>query len=397
MIAREKKSLVLENITEQLELPESAYEKAKNRYDDIGNWLGRKESLCKYNDPHIFSQGSFRLGTAIYPIDKNEAYDLDLVCNLRKGISKNSHAQEALKILLGTEIEAYRVAKGIKAPKEEKRRCWRLEYQDELSFHMDIVPCIPGDKSGQKNIFELMKKYGVVASTAESLSLLSVSITDDRHPGYKRICDDWYISNPEGYAQWFESRMNQLSLRVEAKIQVDNIPLFKRKTPLQRSIQLLKRHRDYMFKKADDVKPISIIITTLAAQAYKGEPDIESALNNILIQMNTFVNSGSSIVLNPVNPEENFADRWSMPQYKNLKLKEHFVNWAIQAQNDFDLLGTTDNVNFISEQAENKFSIKMNTSDLAKRLGFVQSTLTIINPKPHIISAPARPHMYWYK
>lgn len=392
MIAREKKSLVLENITEQLELPESAYEKAKNRYDDIGNWLGRKESLCKDNDPHIFSQGSFRLGTAIYPIDKNEAYDLDLVCNLRKGISKNSHAQEALKMLLGTEIEAYRVAKGIKAPKEEKHRCWRLEYQDELSFHMDIVPCIPGDKSGQKNIFESMKKYGVVASAAESLSLLSVSITDDRHPGYKRICDDWYISNPEGYAQWFESRMNQLLAKIEARIQVDNIPLFKRKTPLQRCVQLLKRHRDHMFNKVPDLKPISIIITTLAAQAYKGEFDIESTLSNILLQMHDFIKSGNSIVLNPVNPEENFADRWSMPQYRHLQLRENFKKWVIQAQNDFDLLGTTDDVHFISEQADQKFSVKMNTDDLAKRLGLMPASISIITPKDHAISTPAKPH-----
>lgn len=392
MIAREKKSLVLENMTEQLELPESAYEKAKNRYDDIGNWLGRKESLCKDNDPHIFSQGSFRLGTAIYPIDKNEAYDLDLVCNLRKGISKNSHTQETLKMLLGTEIEAYRVAKGIKAPKEEKHRCWRLEYQDELSFHMDIVPCIPGDKSGQKNIFESMKKYGVVASTAESLSLLSVSITDDRHPGYKRICDDWYISNPEGYAQWFESKMNQLLAKIEARIQVDNIPLFKRKTPLQRSVQLLKRHRDHMFNKVPDVKPISIIITTLAAQAYKGEPDIESTLSNILLQMHDFVKSDNSVVSNPVNPEENFADRWSMPQYRHLQLRENFKKWVIQAQSDFDLLGTTDDVHFISEQADQKFSVNMNTGDLAKRLGLMPASISIITPKDHAISTPAKPH-----
>lgn len=395
MTTNDQKRLLLENMTAQLELPESAYEKAKDRYDDIGEWLGRNESLCKDHDPHIFPQGSFRLGTAIHPLDENEAYDLDLACNLRKGINRNSYTQESLKKLVGNEIETYRVARGIKAPKEEKHRCWRLEYQDDLSFHMDIVPCMPADKSRQQYIFESMRKAGEDKFIAESVSRLTVWITDDRHPGYKRICDDWNISNPEGYAKWFEARMNQSRQMILEKAQVDDIPLFKRKTPLQRSIQLLKRHRDQMFKEDKGVKPISIIITTLAARAYKGEPDIESALSNILLQMATFVNSGSSVVLNPVNPEENFADRWTMPQYRHLQLRENFKNWVIQAQIDFDLLGSTDNVSFIIEQTEQKFSVRMTAGDLAKNLGLMQTSILVVTPKAHVISAPAKPHGEW--
>ena len=391
MTTREQKRLLLENMTAKLELPESAYEKAKKRYDDIGEWFGRNESLCKDNDPHIFPQGSFRLGTAIYPLDQNEAYDLDLACNLRKGISRSADTQESLKKLVGYEIETYRTARGIKAHKEEKHRCWRLEYQDGHNFHMDVVPCISEDTTRQKNIFESMKKSGEDESIAESVSRLSVAITDDRHAGYKNICDDWNISNPEGYAKWFESRMKQTQL-FEAKAQVDSIPLFRRKTPLQRAIQLLKRHRDNMFKENMDVKPISIIITTLAARAYKGESEIESTLDSILLQMGTFANSGSSVVLNPVNPEENFADRWTMVQYSHLKLRENFKIWIIQAQNDFDLLDATDDINFITEQAEQKFSINMDAGDLAKRLGLAQGTISIVSPKSHIISAPAQPH-----
>lgn len=392
MTTREQKRLLLENMTTQLELPDSAYEKAKSRYEDIGAWFGRDESLCKGHDPHIFPQGSFRLGTAIHPLDENEAYDLDLACNLRKDINRSSDTQESLKKLVGYEIETYRIDRGIKAPKEEKHRCWRLEYQDDHSFHMDIVPCIPADTSRQKNIFESMKKSGEDESIAESVSRLSVSITDNLHPGYKTICDDWNISNPEGYAKWFESKMNQSLRMMLEEAQVDNIPLFKRKTPLQRSIQLLKRHRDHMFKKNTDVKPISIIITTLAARAYRGESDIESTLDNILLQMGAFANSGNSVVPNPVNPEENFADRWTMPEFRHLRLRENFTKWVIQVQSDFDLLGSTDDINFITEQAEQKFSINMDTVDLAKRLGLAQASISIVSPKSHIISAPAQPH-----
>ena len=388
MIANEKKALLLTNMTELIELPESAYQKAKDRYEDIGEWLGRDESLCKDNDPHIFPQGSFRLGTAIRPLEEDEAYDLDLACKLREGINKGSLTQETLKNLVGHEIETYRTARGIKTQKEEKHRCWRLEYQDDLNFYMDIVPCIPADDLRRKFILESMKKAGENEIISGLASQLTVAITDDRHPGYRQICQDWNISNPEGYAKWFEVRMNQTHQIILGKAQVDDVPLFKRKTPLQRSIQWLKRHRDQMFKGDNEVKPISIIITTLAARAYQGESDIESALRKILFHMGIFVSSGSSVVLNPVNPEENFADRWSMSQYSHLNLKENFGRWVIQAQIDFDIISSSDDMSFITEQAVQKFSVRMNVSDLKELLGIAPASVSVITPKVHTISEP---------
>jgi hypothetical protein len=83
MVTRERKKIILKNVLELIELPPSAYEKAKKRYDDLGEWFGRDESIVKNNDPHVFPQGSFRLGTAIRPLDEKEEYDLDLACKLR--------------------------------------------------------------------------------------------------------------------------------------------------------------------------------------------------------------------------------------------------------------------------------------------------------------------------
>ncbi len=323
----QQKSRLYESMVTILELPDSAYEKAITRYEDIGEWFGRDESLCAENEPHIFPQGSFRLGTAIRPLDEKEEYDLDLACKLQEGITKNSHTQQSLKTLVGHEIESYRVARGIQAAKKEKHRCWRLDYADKLSFHIDIVPCIPADDLKRRAIWESMKNAGESALISDAVSQLTVSITDDRHPGYRQLCLDWNISNPEGYAKWFEAKMNQVQRFIIEKAQVDEIPLYKRKTPLQRSIQLLKRHRDLMFKGYDDVKPISIIITTLAARAYQGESDIDSALRNILSHMGSFVNTSKPRVPNPTNPSEDFADRWSMPKYRHLNLEQNFWNW----------------------------------------------------------------------
>ena len=121
-MTNKKESLILEKIVYLLELPDSAYEKAKSRYEDLGKWFDRDDSLLKDNDVHIFPQGSFRLGTAIRPLDSEEEYDLDLACNARKGISKATYTQKQLKDIVGLELELYRKAKGIKAEKDEKRR-----------------------------------------------------------------------------------------------------------------------------------------------------------------------------------------------------------------------------------------------------------------------------------
>ncbi len=261
MVTNEQKAVILNHIIEGLELPDFAYDKARKRYEDLGAWFDRDESAVSINQPHIFPQGSFRLGTAIRPIDDSEEYDLDLACKLQEGVRKDSDTQEALKILIGDELEAYRKARGIKNKLEAKHRCWRLEYQDEISFHMDIVPCIPADENLRKAIFESLIETKMDDVVAGSASELTVSITDDRHKDFKHICKDWNISNPEGYAKWFEYRMNpQQTVVALEKAQIDDVPLFTRKTPLQRVIQLLKRHRDSWSKKNPDSKPISIII-----------------------------------------------------------------------------------------------------------------------------------------
>ncbi|MFA7017759.1 MAG: nucleotidyltransferase [Sphaerochaetaceae bacterium] len=386
MITNEQKRVVIDNMVKLLELPDSAYDKARKRYEDLGEWFDRDESAVSGNNPHIFPQGSFRLGTAIRPLDESEEYDLDLACKLRDGITKDSHTQETLKKLIGIELEAYRKARGIKNELEPKHRCWRLEYQDDLSFHMDIVPCIPADEKRRKSILESIRKTGLDEYVAGSASQTTISITDDRHEGYKHICDDWNISNPEGYAKWFEYRMNPQQTRILLeKAQVDDVPLFKKKTPLQRVIQILKRHRDNWSKDNPDSKPISIIITTLAARAYNGETDIVAALGNVLEKMGGLVNPARPRVPNPVDPEEDFADRWYRQDCLHLRLEEHFNAWLLQARTDFQHITSTTDTEFLREQIEEKFSLRVNESELKKQLGISVASVNIITPKTHTI------------
>ena len=383
---------LLEMMVASLEIPESAYETAKKRYEDIGGFLGRGESICFKNDPHVFPQGSFRLGTAIRPLNDNEEYDLDLACSLTEGISTRTHTQADLKKLVGKEIHSYRTARQIKAEPAEKHRCWRLEYEDGMSFHMDIVPSIPEDDVHRQLLTESMIKSGQTRFMSEDVTAYALSITDDRHPNFNRIADDWNVSNPEGYARWFESRMRgENVLLLEKAAQVDSLPLYKRKTSLQQTIQLLKRHRDQMFRKDPEVKPISIIITTLAAAGYSDATSLEEALSGILNTLSAFANSGKSFVPNPVNPEENFADRWMMPEYQHLRLRDNFRSWVTQACADFDALTSSTDTGFIAENVLQKMSVRANAKDIGTLLGF-SSSASVHVPKHHEISTnSARP------
>ncbi len=384
---------MLKRILEKIELPDGAYEKAEKRYRDIGEWLHREDSTCLEYDPLVFSQGSFRLGTAIKP-DSGEEYDLDMGCNLRKGLSKGDITQEQLKNHVGAELELYRKALGIKEELSEKKRCWRLEYADGLSFHMDIVPCIPESEIGRG----VLKKRMVENSRfddalAQNVSELAVSITDNTDPGYKITTDNWRISNPEGYARWFETRMKTAQSVINEremsfKASIDSLPYYQWKTPLQQAIQLLKRHRDTMFKDNEDCKPISVIITTLAAKAYNGETDLASALTNILSRMGDYINSAAPLVPNPVNPAEDFADKWYDEDSAKYKLQENFNKWLYQARADFKALCSKDNSRLVVEAADRGLDVSLDATSVALALGL---SAAVITPTKEIHASDPKP------
>lgn len=359
-------SSLINKIIESIEIPDSAYETATNRYKDFGEWIGRDASSCYKCNPHIIPQGSFRLGTVVKPLNDEESYDLDLSCKLENNISKDTHTQEQLKILIGNEVESYRNFRKIEEQKEEKHRCWRLLYKDNLKFHLDIVPCIPEEIQQKKIIKEAVIKYGSSNLLAEIISNLAVSITDNRLKNYREINRGWLISNLEGYAKWFESRMELDSLVLEKQAlyrktaTIDKLPIYQWKSPLQRCIQILKRHRDMMFEEYPEGKPISIIITTLAATAYNGESDIQEALQNILGKMRQLINPQEPRVPNPVNPAEDFADKWATPEGRSKKLEENFWQWLIQVKTDFEIITSSQRKGLIFEKVKQRFGVTLN-------------------------------------
>ncbi len=380
-------------ILEGLEIPDSAYDKADRRYRNLGDWLCRDGSKVSAFDPYVFPQGSFLLGTVIRPIDADEEYDLDLGCTLREGVSKSTHSQKQLKQLVGFELEAYRQDRQIQDALDEKRRCWRLAYQDELAFHMDVVPCIP-ERNGQASIIkEAMVSRGADEVLASEVADRAVSITDTELSSYPVVSSAWLLSNPEGYARWFQSRVELAPairdrLFLEKRAEVAPIPANRRKAPLQRVVQLLKRHRSVMFKDDPDRQPISIIITTLAARAYNGEDTVEEALANVLATMGDHVEDEFPRVGNPVNPDkEDFADKWPTEEGLALDLDGNFRNWLWKAQRDFRYFAEARDADGLEKRAEEALDLKLDRQTLIERFGPSVSapavhTQQIVDPPP---------------
>lgn len=292
---------ILEKLADDLDLPPALHVQAKGIYNRLSTHLQGR--LSQYH-PDIFSQGSFKLGTVIQPINGKEEYDLDFVCLFNQTQAVRSPAH--LKQLLGDALKG----NGLGGTLEEKQRCWRLNYSN---FHVDILPAIPEDR------IDLI--YENVIN--KSLIQRPIKIPEKGMSNYKS-------SNPGGYAVWFaQQQARQYSdARVLLEKSIEELPdPTANKTVLQRVVQLMKRHRDIMFEDDPDIKPISIIITTLAAQLYGGQQDVLSAMKDIIDAMPERVSSKN--IPNPVNPKENFADKWADEPEK----QKAFNDWLAAVAN----------------------------------------------------------------
>lgn len=296
-------------ISKNIDISQEMREKAEMSYRAVGRWLGD----CDVDsDVKIMPQGSFNLGTVVRPISDKDEYDIDLVCLLKNAKDKS---EKEIKQIVGNRLNEHGTYKEML--EEEGKRCWTLNYEE---FHMDILPCVPNDAYYMEPILTEIK--------------LTHKLDDGKYiPKY---------SNPYRYHEWFEERM-----RVEVNearkifaelnnVEIDKIPVYKIKTPLQQAVQLLKRHRDIMYdklaKERKDNAPISIIITTLAAHAYNNESNLYDALHNILNGMDKYIKKKGDdyVIENPVMPEENFAEKWKSEHNK----VNEFYEWLRTAKQE---------------------------------------------------------------
>lgn len=358
-----------------LDISDEDFEAAEARYRALANYL------CAYwGDTQaggaVYPQGSMRLGTVIGLIHRNDEYDLDLVC--RRDLSTESVTQAALKADVGFGLELF-----VKSEPEESidlddegKRCWTLKDRGR-PFHLDILPALP-DVEAEPN--------GIVLTDTE--------------------LDTWQRSNPIDFAAWFHEVMRTEWLRKAASIaenkrmDVANVPHWKVKTTLQRTVQALKRHRDLFF--ADDLhnRTASVVITTLAALAYTPSGSLYEVLQDITAKMPYLVQMEGDVytVRNPVQPRENFADRWRNAPER----AERFFQWMERAQADFAAIGAQRGVDRILEKAagafgpraaqraEEVFGTGLREARRTGAVGFTSGTATLVSGASRRI----RPHTF---
>jgi len=222
---------------------------------------------------------------------------------------------------------------------------------------LDILPCIVSND--YKTVIAKSFSESVLEKNIENLA---IRITDKKEANYKIATnpDEWLKSNPFGYSRWFFQQAD-LSLRKSGWIleSVQPVPNYrKEKLPLQRVVQILKRHRDMMFN-GDENKPISKIITTLAAMAYQKESNVTDALLNVIMRLPSKIEERYSAkhhkmikwIGNPVNEEENYADKWP----ENPKKEENFYSWMAQVNTVVQNTVQQKGLNKIQESLEKPF------------------------------------------
>ena len=278
---------LLKRLTESLQLNENRRNLVEQRYAAVSSFIEKSDGL--FYDAHIYAQGSYRIGTTVRPRD-GEEYDLDFVVQINKDWKAIpfSHIYNEFNKLLRSDGNWEKLV-------IEKPRCIRLNYADE--FHMDIIPTCTENPYGDIN---------------------RIMIPD-------KAVHSWVISNPEGYALWFEEKYIAqrniyltdfypgMEIRAAQDLPKESPNYLKQ--PIQHAVQLIKRYRDVYFVGREKWAPSSIVLTTLVGQLYNGENTIVETINNVIYRFETSVDLEKKFyrqfhVRNPVLPEEVFTREW---------------------------------------------------------------------------------------
>jgi len=92
--------------------------------------------------------------------------------------------------------------------------------------------------------------------------------------------------------------------------------------------------------------------------------------------MGSLVSPSAPRVLNPVNPAEDFADKWGTAEGRRLGLERNFWQWLEQAKADFETITTSGDKDFIAEQASRKFGANLDVRALAGIIGTASGIVT---------------------
>ncbi len=300
---------VLAHSAESLDINLDTYQLIEAIYGGVAEFLAQFWDLDDVEGV-VYPQGSVPLGTVTKKIYRDDQVDVDSV--VLRHLATHQVSQAQLKADVGDGLKQYLSTDPFGDPDlTEGKRCWTLTY-GELNMHLDALPALPNPAS---------------------LTGTGIKITD-------KSLFRWQYSDPKAFRQWFFDRMaDEYATRREVlakRMDVEQIPRPMIKTTLQQAVQLLKIHRDVHFCDNPDDKPASIIITTLAALAYFSGGGLYEVLEQLTRDMPTYIQreSGMYVLRNPVEQNENFADRWNARPRR----ARAFFDWIAQAGTDFSAI-----------------------------------------------------------
>jgi len=270
---------LLSGICVRLQLTKTQYWSAEEHYLSIGGVLSEKPSPLAPLVIRIYPQGSMALETTVKPRDEEE-FDLDLILLFGRWLAGPVDLRNAVIERLRQDAR-YRDRLDLRFP-----RCIRVNYAGQ--FHLDVVPARVDVQRG---------------GTA-------IEVPDK---GSSR----WMPNDPLKYKALFDAASKYVILEKAAQ---DPLPLLissDDKPPLKRAVQLLKRHRDVVFKGASTA-PSSMVLTTLAARYYRAESSVAEALQSILksiLRDAQLASPGRMSLPNPGNDGECLMREWTDERY----------------------------------------------------------------------------------
>jgi len=272
---------LLFEVCEEIQITPARYDLAVGRYKTLNRLLEGSESPFRYFRPEIYPQGSMALGTTVAPL--RGPHDLDFVLQL----SRDYRGVDPMALIRSL-YEFLRQHGTYRPMITLKNRCVRIEYADD--FFMDVLPaCLNSEAGGT-----------------------CIKVPDCAARG-------WGDSNPRGYIEYFQkkSRMIFVSKMLDRADPIPDQQAVADKEILQLLVQLSKRRRDVYHSSTDPkLAPISIVLTTLAAETYRGERSVSQALTSMLAGIVELIDrsrrSGEKHLHlhNPSNVAEDLTERW---------------------------------------------------------------------------------------
>lgn len=327
--------LLLADVAIKIQLPDSKYQLAKQRYETMSDWIDRENSPLNGLVTLVYPQGSMAIGATVAAKGGTDEFDVDAVAqiNFLDGLSPKDRLD-----LLYTAIRGEAGSRYYEMA-ERQSRCVTVDYEDDM--HIDFIPVIR------------------MGGTEERISLLAHHRPEEpESEGYD------FIGNPFGFAEWFNektfsedafsmafaerTRVYRKSQFLTCEAETEEIPdqePAERKAMAVVALQLMKRCRDRRYRNRTEGKPPSVILAKMFADNANRSTKLSDELwfqaTTIRQEFLKWHSCGMLIdISNPRCKEDCLTDRWPAnldDQQLFINDLEHLLNQLNQLKGETDL------------------------------------------------------------